>query len=123
MACKMSLLRGGVPGMSNKRIRYVKPYDSTEKHIPGFNYCGPGTNVWRRLREKVEPIDELDEAAKRHDLVTEPRGPFTSKGDPRKLRAADKRLRNTALRLSMPWSKYPKKDTARAVVFAMEFVL
>lgn len=106
-----------------KRIQYVKPYDRQEMHIPGYNFCGPGTNVWRRLRENVESIDELDRACKRHDLVTEPRGPYTSKGVPRKLRAADKRLRDTALRLSMPWSKYPKKDTARAVVFAMEFVL
>ena len=67
--------------------RYVKPYDSKEKHYPGFNYCGPGTDVWRRIANKVQPMDELDAACKVHDLATEPRGPYTSKGSGPKLRA------------------------------------
>ena len=103
--------------------RYVPPYDSREKHMPGMNFCGPGTNVWRRLRENVKPIDELDSACKAHDIATEPRGPYTSKGVPRKLRAADKKLRDAALKMSMPWSRYPHKDKATLVVFAMEYVL
>jgi hypothetical protein len=108
--------------MSRNR-NYVPPYDNQEKHMPGMNYCGPGTNVWRRLREKVKPIDALDSACKSHDLVTEPRGPYTSKGNARKLRAADQKLRDKALKLSMPWSSYPNKELAALVVVAMEYVL
>ena len=103
--------------------RYVKPYDSQEKHLPGFNYCGPGTNVFRRMKNKVRPMDALDAAAFTHDLATEPRGPYTSNGDGPKLRAADRKLWNRALQLSMPWSNYPKKAQATAVVAAMEFLL
>ena len=84
--------------------RYVKPYDSKEKHLPGFNYCGPGTNVFRRMKNKVRPMDALDAAAFTHDLATEPRGPYTSNGDGPKLRSADRKLRNRALELSMPRS-------------------
>lgn len=103
--------------------RYVPPYDQEEKHYPGFNYCGPGTNVWRRLKNKVQPMDALDAACKTHDLATEPRGPYTSQGKGPELRAADRKLRNSALKLSMPWSKYPKKAQATAVVAAMELLL
>jgi len=103
--------------------RYVPPYDSKEVHYPGFNYCGPGTNVWRRLTNKVRPMDDLDQACYRHDLVTEPRGPYTSGGNGSQLRAADRDLRDIALQLSMPWSSYPKKWAARQVVVAMEALL
>lgn len=103
--------------------RYVAPYDSEEKHYPGFNYCGPGTNVWRRMKNNVLPMDALDAAAYTHDLVTEPRGPYTSNGSGPALRAADRKLRNRALELSMPWSNYPKKNAAALVANAMELLL
>ena len=106
-----------------KMPRYVKPYDSQEKHLPGFNYCGPGTNVFRRMKNKVRPMDALDAAAFTHDLATEPRGPYTSNGDGPKLRAADRKLRDSALKLSMPWSKYRRKSMARAVAHSMEILL
>ena len=105
------------------KVRYVPPYDNKELHVPGMNYCGPGTNVWRRFREKVRPIDELDSACRSHDIVTELRGPYTSKGDPRKLRAADRRLRDKALKLAAPWHPYKDKLLAAAVAAAMEYVL
>lgn len=103
--------------------RYVPPYDSQEKHYWGFNYCGPGTNVWRRMRNNVQPMDELDAACKLHDIATEPRGPYTSGGDPKKLRSADRRLMKTAENLSSPLSKYQKKNSARSVAAAMRFLL
>ena len=82
-----------------KNVRYQKPYDSREKHFPGMNYCGPGTNVWRRMKNGVEPVDALDHAAFKHDLDTEPRGPYNSKGQRRKLRAADRLLQRRAEQL------------------------
>jgi hypothetical protein len=46
-----------------------------EMHIPGMNFCGPGTNLLDRLeadgvtpKSKSKPIDRVDEAALRHDL-------------------------------------------------------
>lgn len=103
--------------------RYVPPFDSKEKHYYGFNYCGPGTNVWRRMRESVEPMDQLDAACYTHDLVTEPRGPYTSKGDPRKLRAADRRLMQVANRFANPLSGYKHPASAASVALAMSFLL
>ena len=102
--------------------RYVPPYDSKEKHYFGFNYCGPGTNVWRRMKEGVKPMDELDAACYRHDLVTEARGPYTSKGDPRKLRTADEVLMKEAQRLSNPLL-YHNPGAAASVALGMSFLL
>jgi len=70
----------------------------------------------------VEPMDRLDAACLEHDLHTEKRGPYLSKGDPRKLRAADRALRNIAIQLSMN-PRYPKTGAALSVAAAMDFLL
>ena len=72
--------------------RYVPPMDRKERHYPGMNFCGPGTNVWKRIRMGVKPVDELDALCFQHDLDTEPRGPYKSRGKRALLRASDKRL-------------------------------
>lgn len=77
-------------------VKYVPPYDSGERHLPGLNFCGPGTNVHRRLLEGVEPINDLDRACLMHDLHTESRGPYLSAGNPIKIRAADAKLEEEA---------------------------
>ena len=107
--------------MKTRRKVYVAPYDTREKHFPGYNFCGPGTNVRRRLKNHVMPMDRLDKAALEHDLVTEPRGPYTSKGNPKQLRAADKRLLDAALRLRA--SGYKPRWVADAVIAAMAYLL
>ena len=84
---------GVVMNLSSKaKVKHVPPLDAQEKHLPGMNFCGPGTDVARRLKMGVKPVDILDRACLEHDIVTEPRGPYTSKGVPEKLRAADRRL-------------------------------
>ena len=46
-----------------------------EKHIPGYNYCGPGTRLDIRLDENnqpnpgEEPINAIDQACYIHDLA------------------------------------------------------
>lgn len=72
--------------------RYVPPYDRREKHLPGYNFAGPGTNVWRRLRNGVKPVNRIDAACLQHDRAVEPRGPYTAKDNPRRMRAADRKL-------------------------------
>ena len=46
-----------------------------EKHLPGMNYCGPGTNLLKKLNDDgktpkkgYEPVDRVDEAALKHDI-------------------------------------------------------
>ena len=102
-------------------MRYVPPYDTREKHFPGMNFCGPGTNVIRRMSEGVVPVDALDRAALAHDKVTEARGPNTGKGNPRKMRAADRKLMMAAIRLRN--SGYRPRWVADAVITAMAFLL
>ena len=46
-----------------------------EKHLPGMQYCGPGTRLDLKLNEDgtpkpgFEPVDRVDEAALKHDLA------------------------------------------------------
>lgn len=76
---------------------YVPPYDERERHLPGYNFCGPGTDVARRLREGVEPMNELDAACLVHDLVTEDRSPVKPVVvDPVDIRKADAELKRRA---------------------------
>lgn len=107
--------------MRARKVRYVPPMDPQEKHLPGMNYCGPGTNVRLRRKRRIQPVDALDAAALEHDLVTEPRGPYTSKGDARKLRAADRKLMMTARRLLA--SGYRPAWKAAAVAESMQMLL
>ena len=104
-----------------RALKYVPPYDAREKHFPFMNFCGPGTNVARRLKNNVEPMDKLDAAALQHDLVTEPRGPYTSKGNPKQLRAADRKLMLAAIKLRN--SGYRPRWVADAVIAAMAYLL
>lgn len=39
-----------------------------EIHIPGYNWCGPGTKVAERLARNDSGINGLDEACKEHDI-------------------------------------------------------
>ena len=100
--------------------RYVPPMDRMERHYPGMNYCGPGTNVWKRIRMGVKPVDELDALCFQHDLDTEPRGPYKSRGKRALLRASDKRLIAGCKRLL---KKYPTDPRIWQVIVAMEMVL
>jgi len=107
---------------SKRRLsKYVPPYDRREKHLPGYNFCGPGTDVSRRLRNGVRPVNGLDRASLEHDRHTEPRGPYLSRGKGPALRAADKALLISARRLIYA----PGEDrwACIAVIRAMEALL
>ena len=46
-----------------------------QKHIPGMRYCGPSTDLLKKLSDDVktpkkgyEPVDRVDEAALKHDI-------------------------------------------------------
>ena len=40
-----------------------------ELHIPGYQYCGPGTKVLKRVARGDPGINPLDSACKKHDLA------------------------------------------------------
>lgn len=40
-----------------------------EMHIPGYQYCGPGTKLRERLARGDPGINELDRACKEHDIA------------------------------------------------------
>jgi len=40
-----------------------------EAHIPGYNLCGPGTKLQKRLEPGDQGINPLDEACKEHDIA------------------------------------------------------
>lgn len=40
-----------------------------EAHLPGYQYCGPGTKLEKRLARGDPGINPLDAACKRHDIV------------------------------------------------------
>lgn len=40
-----------------------------ELHLPGYNFCGPGTKLKNRLARGDKGVNLLDEACKRHDIA------------------------------------------------------
>lgn len=40
-----------------------------ELHLPGYNYCGPGTKLHKRLHRGDKGINELDKACMHHDIA------------------------------------------------------
>lgn len=52
-------------GIGNWLIKKV-PF---EMHIPGYQYCGPGTKLEKRLARNDPGINELDRACKDHDIA------------------------------------------------------
>jgi hypothetical protein len=40
-----------------------------ELHLPGYNYCGPGTKLHKRLQRGDKGINALDDACMKHDIA------------------------------------------------------
>ena len=115
----LSSAAGGYNQFRNQK--YVPPYDRREQHLPGMNFCGPGTNVSKRLRQKVQPMDALDKLCLEHDIWTEPRGPYRSRGKRSLLRAADRTLLKSTQRLLK--AGYQPQWKAAVVITAMDLLL
>lgn len=61
-----------------------------EAHLPGYNYCGPGTKFEKRLLRGDKGINKLDEACMQHDIA------YTKSSDLKQRHKADLILRNMA---------------------------
>jgi hypothetical protein len=73
-----------------------------EKHLPGMRYCGPGTKLDMRVNEYGEPypgnepIDRVDEASLKHDLV------YSRYDDLRHRNEADKEMLHDLYNIKKP---------------------
>lgn len=71
----------------------------TELHIPGYQFCGPGTKLNQRLKRGDSGINELDSACKNHDIA------YSTHKSGIERRKADKILGEKA------WSRFKASDS------------
>jgi hypothetical protein len=71
-----------------------------EAHLPGYNYCGPGTKLAKRLARGDKGINGLDEACKLHDIA------YSKYKDNEHRNRADKELAERA------WRRFKSSDAS-----------
>lgn len=71
-----------------------------ELHVPGYQYCGPGTKLHERLRRGDPGVNPLDAACKSHDIA------YSRNKDLAERHKADKELQEAA------WSRFKSKDAS-----------
>lgn len=85
-----------------------------EVHIPGYQFCGPGTKLADRLAKNQVGINPLDSACKIHDIA------YSESSDLAKRHEADKILQQKAKDcIESKNSTFKERLAARAVNFAM----
>ena len=73
-----------------------------ELHIPGYQYCGPGTKLAKRLQRGDPGINKLDAACKQHDIA------YSKYSDSTNRARADKDLAERA------WERVKSEDASLA---------
>lgn len=65
-----------------------------EVHLPGYNYCGPGTKLQKRLLRGDRGVNKLDDACMQHDIAYAKHTdlPYRHKADLQLLNMAKQRL-------------------------------
>lgn len=71
-----------------------------ELHLPGYQYCGPGTKLQKRIARGDPGINQLDAACKEHDIA------YSKHKDLEERHKADFILENKA------WSRVKSKDAS-----------
>jgi len=86
-----------------------------ELHIPGYQFCGPGTRLTKRLARSDEGINPLDAACREHDIA------YSRSNDLTDRHTADKVLADKALgRVTARDSALSERAAAAAVWTAMK---
>lgn len=86
-----------------------------ELHIPGYQFCGPGTKLQTRLNRGDSGINKLDEACKEHDLA------YSQTGDSESRAKADRILAERAWqRVNASDATAPEKAAAWVVTNLMK---
>jgi hypothetical protein len=70
-----------------------------ELHLPGYQYCGPGTNLKKRLARGDKGINLLDSACREHDIAYDRSNSLADRNE------ADHILENRA------WERFKAKDS------------
>lgn len=98
-------------GLINKLIDKLP----VELHIPGYQFCGPGTKLAKRLARGDRGVNKLDEACKKHDIVYDATSDLVTR------HAADRELYKTAKeRLLSKDASVGEKVSSAAVAAAMK---
>lgn len=71
-----------------------------ELHLPGYQFCGPGTKLKERLERGEKGINPLDAACREHDIA------YSQSKDINKRHVADRILSDRA------WSRVKSKDSS-----------
>lgn len=71
-----------------------------ELHIPGYQYCGPGTKLSKRLKRGDPGVNKLDQACKEHDIA------YSKYSDSTNRAVADRRLAERA------WERVKASDSS-----------
>lgn len=71
-----------------------------ELHLPGYQFCGPGTKLEKRLQRGDKGINPLDAACRDHDII------YAQSTDINKRHQADKELAEKA------WRRVKSKDSS-----------
>ena len=86
-----------------------------ELHIPGYNFCGPGTKLEKRLARGDRGINPLDESCRKHDIA------YASFKNITDRHQADKILANEAMtRFREPTAKIGERLAALGVAGIMK---
>lgn len=86
----------------------------TELHIPGYQFCGPGTDLRKRLTRGDPGINQLDIACKSHDIS------YSQHKDLKERHKADKILAEKAWNLVKKSPSIKERLAALAVTGAMK---
>ena len=81
-------------GLINKLINKLP----VELHIPGYQFCGPGTHLQKRINRGDVGVNALDAACREHDIA------YSQSNDLSRRHEADKILENKA------WERVKAKD-------------
>ena len=90
-----------------------------EKHLPGMQYCGPGTRLDLKLNDDgtpkpgYEPVDRVDQAAMKHDIA------YGRHDDLRHRNEADKEMLNDLINIEQPTCR---ERFERCIVIPIMFV-
>lgn len=110
---KLALVTGGgiIGAAVNKAIDLLP----IELHVPGYNFCGPGTKLKKRLARGDKGVNPLDEACKIHDIA------YATYKDSAQRQKADNELAERAWqRFKAPDASLGEKATAWTVTTAMK---
>lgn len=102
----------GLVGRVLNRIVDALP---VELHLPGYRFCGPGTQLSKRLARGEHGINELDEACREHDIA------YSQYKDNERRRIADRILAGKAWKRVKAWnSGLSERAYAASVLAAMK---